>query len=54
MNLSPFSKVNPCGLQGMKMTQLAHLVSTKNCPTTDQAGLAIAHILSQSITAAAQ
>lgn len=54
MDLSPFNKVNPCGLQGMKMTQLANLMSTKNIHTTEQAGLSIAKILSQSITASEQ
>nr|WP_237263181.1 lipoyl(octanoyl) transferase LipB [Thiomicrorhabdus immobilis] len=49
MDLSPFQKVNPCGLQGMLMTQVAELVSPKNCPSNEQAGLAIAKILSHRI-----
>lgn len=49
MDLSPFQKVNPCGLQGMRMTQVAELIDSQYCPSSEQAGLAIANLLSQRI-----
>ncbi|WP_040725877.1 lipoyl(octanoyl) transferase LipB [Thiomicrorhabdus sp. Kp2] len=51
MDLSPFQLINPCGLQGMQMTQLSQLLLAENTPTVEQAGLVIAKILSQQIQA---
>lgn len=31
MDLNPFSKINPCGLQGMKVAQLSDLGIQRNC-----------------------
>ncbi|GAB6069617.1 lipoyl(octanoyl) transferase LipB [Thiomicrorhabdus hydrogeniphila] len=49
MDLSPFQQVNPCGLQGMKMTQLAHLLPLKDTPNIQEAGLQLCDILSTHI-----
>lgn len=49
MDLSPFRTVNPCGLQGMQMTQLSALLNPQQLPTTEQAGLVLADILKQRI-----
>ncbi|HHS99859.1 MAG TPA: lipoyl(octanoyl) transferase LipB [Thiomicrospira sp.] len=49
MDLTPFKTVNPCGLQGMQMTQLAALLPSHKTPSTEKAGLALANILSQRI-----
>lgn len=43
MDLSPFKQVNPCGLQGMKMTQLVDLINEPI--TTPQAAQQLAMIL---------
>lgn len=32
MDLSPFQAINPCGLSGMEMTQLAALLNDRPCP----------------------
>jgi len=49
MDLSPFQLVNPCGLQGMQMTQLANLLPLANTPNVQQAGLQLCDILSTQI-----
>jgi len=49
MDLTPFQLVNPCGLQGMKMTQLANLLSPTNTPNIQEAGLQLCDILSTHI-----
>lgn len=49
MDLSPFNTVNPCGLQGMLMTQVKDWLNETEQPNTEQAGLAIASILSNKI-----
>lgn len=46
MDLTPFQLVNPCGLQGMKMTQMSHFLSEKT-PSVEQAGLDLTAILSK-------
>lgn len=48
MDLAPFQLVNPCGLKGMKMTQLSHFLFEKT-PSVEQAGLDVAAILSKHI-----
>ena len=45
MDLTPFQTVNPCGLQGMLMTQISNYVAQENMPTTEQAGLVLSEIL---------
>jgi len=52
MDLSPFNLVNPCGLAGMQMTQLSSLL--KDVPTTDDAAMQIAQILSRRIEQSVQ
>ncbi|MDX1353190.1 MAG: lipoyl(octanoyl) transferase LipB [Thiomicrorhabdus sp.] len=49
MDLSPFQLVNPCGLQGMKMTQLSQLLPEQKQPSVEQAGLVLARLLSKQI-----
>lgn len=49
MDLSPFKLVNPCGLQGMQMTQIKEL--TSNPPTIEAAGQALAEIIQSQINA---
>ena len=49
MDLTPFQFVNPCGLQGMQMTQIAQILTSKKTPTTEQAGLVISKILNRKI-----
>lgn len=49
MDLSPFDKVNPCGLQGMQMTQIANLIDAKTKLDIRQIGDHLAQILSRSI-----
>lgn len=39
MDLSPFSRINPCGYAGLAMTQLADLVATRPAPVTEAARL---------------
>lgn len=52
MDLSPFNLVNPCGLTGMQMTQLSSLL--EDVPTTDDAAMQIAQILSRRIEQSVQ
>lgn len=49
MDLSPFKLVNPCGLQGMQMTQLSNLLSAEKLPKTQQVGQQLAEILNKQI-----
>lgn len=49
MDLTPFQTVNPCGLQGMLMTQISDYVAQENMPTTEQAGLVLSEILKRLI-----
>lgn len=49
MDLTPFKTVNPCGLQGMLMTQVSDHVPHTNLPTTEQAGLVLSEILKRLI-----
>lgn len=49
MDLTPFEWVNPCGLQGMKMTQLSDLTAAEKMPTLNQAGEALANLLAKRI-----
>ena len=49
MDLTPFKTVNPCGLQGMLMTQVSDYVTPENLPTTEQAGLVLSEILKRLI-----
>ncbi len=41
MDLRPFSRINPCGLRGMRMTQLAELIAENKAPTSLAAVAAI-------------
>ena len=45
MDLTPFKTINPCGLQGMLITQVSEYVPHENLPTTEQAGLVLSEIL---------
>ena len=49
MDLTPFKMVNPCGLQGMLMTQVSDFLAHENQPTTEQAGLVLSEILKRLI-----
>jgi len=49
MDLTPFQTVNPCGLQGMLMTQISDYIAQENMPTTEQAGLVLSEILKRLI-----
>ena len=50
MDLQPFKMVNPCGLQGMEMTQLKNEIEA--VPTADEASWAIAKILQNRLQSA--
>lgn len=54
MDLSPFNLVNPCGLQGMQMTQVQDELLNKNSQKThldtDATAHALAHILQTNIS----
>nr|WP_229804157.1 lipoyl(octanoyl) transferase LipB [Halomonas lutea] len=43
VDLSPFSRINPCGYAGMAMTRLVDLVD--DCPDTDKVSLQLAECL---------
>jgi len=49
MNLTPFKTVNPCGLKGMQMTQLAALLAPNDLPSANQAGLVLAEVLAENL-----
>ncbi|SFH65145.1 lipoyl(octanoyl) transferase LipB [Modicisalibacter xianhensis] len=46
-DLSPFSRINPCGYAGMAMTRLADL--TGDCPGTDVVSLQLAECLARQL-----
>lgn len=45
MDLSPFQMINPCGLQGMQMTQLSHLQNQHPCFNLQNVGEQLAQII---------
>jgi len=45
MNLSPFQMINPCGLQGLQMTQLSDLINKQACPNITSLGEQLANII---------
>ncbi len=49
MDLSPFKLVNPCGLQGMQMTQMKAFINPP--PSIEAAGQALAEIIQSQINA---
>ena len=46
MDLEPFSRINPCGYQGLAVTQLADLVEG-GMPTMDEVGEQLIHHLTR-------
>ncbi len=50
MDLSPFQLINPCGLNGMQMTQLSDLLPAAAKPNLQQAGQTLSHILKTRLT----
>lgn len=51
MDLSPFKLINPCGLSGMKMTQLSDLLAASNTPSLQKSGQTLSNILKNRLTA---
>lgn len=51
MDLSPFKLINPCGLNGMKMTQLSDLLPVSNTQSLQQSGKTLSKILKNRLTA---
>lgn len=51
MDLSPFKRINPCGLSGMQMTQISAQTSSQAMPNLSQAGEALSAILSKRLEA---
>lgn len=51
MDLEPFKRINPCGYQGLRMTQLAD--ETDHATSVQQAGTALARILASRLGHAA-
>lgn len=51
MDLSPFKLINPCGLSGMKMTQLSDLLAEPNTPSLQKSGQTLSNILKNRLTA---
>lgn len=50
MDLTPFQMINPCGLEGMRMTQLCEqLPSAQACPPLPELGKQLAQILQHHI-----
>lgn len=54
MDLAPFQMINPCGLQGMRMTQLCDLLSANDsadpaCSDLQSLGQRLANLLTQQI-----
>lgn len=47
VDLSPFSRINPCGYAGMAMTRLVDL--TDDCPGTDEISLQLAECLARQL-----
>jgi len=52
MDLAPFQMINPCGLQGMKMTQFCEQLTGQACPTLEAVGHQLAEILQRKIETA--
>ena len=56
MDLSPFQMINPCGLQGMQMTQLCDLLhasqSQQACPNIETLGKQLSQIISAKLQTA--
>jgi len=52
MDLAPFQMINPCGLQGMQMTQLCEQITDQACPTLEAVGQQLAEILQRKIETA--
>lgn len=50
MDLSPFKLINPCGLNGMLMTQLSDLLPVSNTQSLQQSGEALSIILKNRLT----
>ncbi len=50
MDLSPFKLINPCGLNGMLMTQLSDLLPISNTQSLQQSGEALSTILKSRLT----
>jgi lipoyl(octanoyl) transferase len=50
MDLSPFKLINPCGLNGMLMTQLSDLLPVSNTQSLQQSGEALSTILKNRLT----
>ncbi|ALO46806.1 lipoyl(octanoyl) transferase LipB [Pseudohongiella spirulinae] len=53
MNLQPFARINPCGYQGMEVTQVRDLIDTRECGLTDSVDLmsAVEKLLLQALIA---
>ncbi len=51
MDLSPFKLINPCGLNGMLMTQLSELLPVSNSQSLQQSGETLSNILKNRLTA---
>lgn len=52
MDLTPFQMINPCGLQGMQMTQLSEQLTDQACPDLETLGQQLAEILQSKIKTA--
>jgi lipoyl(octanoyl) transferase len=52
MDLSPFSYINPCGLEAMQMTQIKSLLEDGSLPTLSEAGEGLSKLLSKSLSQA--
>jgi lipoyl(octanoyl) transferase len=50
MDLTPFKSINPCGLNGMQMTQLVDLVTEAGEQSLQQAGQSLSQILKTRLT----
>jgi lipoyl(octanoyl) transferase len=50
MDLSPYKRINPCGLHGMQMTQLSDLLLGSNRQSLQQSGERLAKILKNRLT----
>jgi len=51
MDLSPFKRINPCGLNGMQMTQVSAQITSQSMPSLSQAGKALSTLLSKRLEA---
>ena len=50
MDLSPFQMINPCGLQGMQMTQIKDLLDEQASPNIQTVGDQLAQIITNQLT----